>query len=68
MRAEVPHLPAHAKRHMQRGFSEALTQTMRDVRTRRLALAAGALSRTAPLAKRQLLLIYFHLRDRREGV
>src|SRR5437763_4944169 len=34
---------------------------MRNVRARRLALAAGALSRTAPLTERQFLLSCFHL-------
>src|SRR2546423_14575747 len=67
VRAEVPHFPAHAERDVQRAFPETLARTMRNVRTRGLALAAGALSRTAPLTEWQLLLFYLHARDRRGG-
>jgi len=68
VRAKVPHFPAHAERDVQRSFSKGLSRTMRNVRPRGLAFAPGALSRTAPPTERQFLLIYFHARDRREGV
>src|SRR5438128_10758092 len=67
VRPEIPHFAADAQSDVQRAFAEVAPQPMRNLWKRRVALAAGALSRPSPLAERKLPLSVLHCAIVAEG-